>query len=319
MPRSGSVLLKRKGRAAFTAIRHPAVILIGSTVDVSHGTARLTTAKKRRGAAQSGTFLGGAFVVRQQHGSALTTLDLVDGAMSACPTAARAGTGAAVAAAGHARRRLFGRAHGHFRTRGRNSSATIRGTTWITEDLCSGSTRVSAIAGGHVEDISKSGSHRLRPGETAEDYCNFEPPPEIAAVASYYCMGVQYGPNQNGRDRLPDVVSFTLITGFYNPVAAPPASADACVTPAGDSEHCTTYRITDPPSGAIISDGCSLRDGIASYDLRWRLGGIFLPPTMSVRNSLPSTVHEFFGCLDRPTFPPYDAPVDDPGNEYEPR
>ena len=34
------------------------------------------------------------------------------------------------------RRRLWGRGRGHFRTRGRHSSATVRGTTWLVEDRC---------------------------------------------------------------------------------------------------------------------------------------------------------------------------------------
>jgi ferric-dicitrate binding protein FerR (iron transport regulator) len=36
------------------------------------------------------------------------------------------------------RRRLFGNAHGRFRTRGRNSSATVRGTKWSMTDTCAG-------------------------------------------------------------------------------------------------------------------------------------------------------------------------------------
>jgi ferric-dicitrate binding protein FerR (iron transport regulator) len=42
------------------------------------------------------------------------------------------------------RRKLFGNAHGRFRTRGRNSSATVRGTVWQMTDTCAGTlTRVS--------------------------------------------------------------------------------------------------------------------------------------------------------------------------------
>jgi ferric-dicitrate binding protein FerR (iron transport regulator) len=35
-------------------------------------------------------------------------------------------------------RRLFGNARGRFRTRGRNSSATVRGTKWSMLDTCAG-------------------------------------------------------------------------------------------------------------------------------------------------------------------------------------
>ena len=40
-------------------------------------------------------------------------------------------------------RRLSGNANGRFRTRGRHSAATVRGTIWVTADRCDGTlTRV---------------------------------------------------------------------------------------------------------------------------------------------------------------------------------
>ena len=42
-------------------------------------------------------------------------------------------------------RRLWGKGKGRFRTRGRYSSGTVRGTNWITTDFCDGTdTRVVA-------------------------------------------------------------------------------------------------------------------------------------------------------------------------------
>jgi ferric-dicitrate binding protein FerR (iron transport regulator) len=35
-------------------------------------------------------------------------------------------------------RSLFANVHGRFRTRGRNSTATVRGTTYLVKDTCSG-------------------------------------------------------------------------------------------------------------------------------------------------------------------------------------
>jgi Ca2+-binding RTX toxin-like protein len=43
-------------------------------------------------------------------------------------------------------RRLWGNGKGHYRTRGRYSSATVRGTKWLTEDLC-GATRITVVEG----------------------------------------------------------------------------------------------------------------------------------------------------------------------------
>ena len=40
--------------------------------------------------------------------------------------------------------RLWGDGKGRFRTRGRNSTATVRGTRWLTEERCDGTlTRVA--------------------------------------------------------------------------------------------------------------------------------------------------------------------------------
>ena len=43
-------------------------------------------------------------------------------------------------------RRLWGSGKGRYRTRGRYSSATVRGTKWLTEDLCDG-TRTTVVEG----------------------------------------------------------------------------------------------------------------------------------------------------------------------------
>ena len=314
-PTAGAVLVKRKGTRRFVTISREQTIAMGSTVDLSRGAATLTTAKSSSGGTQSGGFRGGAFVVDQPGGKPLTTLSLVDGGSRPCRGTPRAGaTGVFARAALRPRRALFGRAHGQFESRGRNSSATIRGTTWITEDLCSGSTVIKAVAGGGVEKRSRGASLRLRPGDVAEDFCDVHPPADIAALATFYCTGTLLSPGRKSRTgQLPDVAAFHLLTG-----AGPgqPAIADACVHSPGRAEHCTTYRVEDPAGGAGLFDACGLPGGLRAYTLRWRIGGLYLPPPMTVR-SVTRRVKGPFKCLERPTFPPY-APVFEPGNPYEP-
>ena len=46
-------------------------------------------------------------------------------------------------------RRLWGKGKGRFRTRGKRSSALVRGTTWLVEDRCDGST-LTRVAEGTV-------------------------------------------------------------------------------------------------------------------------------------------------------------------------
>ena len=60
-----------------------------------------------------------------------------------CGKATRATAGLSAEAKKTPVRRLWGKGKGRFRTRGRYSSGTVRGTNWITTDFCDGTdTRV---------------------------------------------------------------------------------------------------------------------------------------------------------------------------------
>ena len=93
------------------------------------------------GKTQTGSFGGGRFVIRQ------TRTGMVDLYLrgKACDRRGARSAGA-VASASRSRggRRLWGRDHGgRFRTHGRNSHATVRGTRWVVGDSCAGTlTRV---------------------------------------------------------------------------------------------------------------------------------------------------------------------------------
>jgi Ca2+-binding RTX toxin-like protein len=109
---------------------------VGSLVDAGGGTVQMSVA----GVPQPGQFRGGAFRIRQKRGPRpLTELVLSGGSFSR--RACRAG---GARAAARPRRRLFSNARGRFRTRGRRSTATVRGTAWLTQDTCAGTlTRVT--------------------------------------------------------------------------------------------------------------------------------------------------------------------------------
>ena len=57
------------------------------------------------------------------------------------------------------RRRLFGNVNGRFRTRGRHSTATVRGTKWLTQDTCSGTLTVVSSGSVRVFDF---GTHKTK-------------------------------------------------------------------------------------------------------------------------------------------------------------
>jgi hypothetical protein len=126
---SGTRFLRYRGRAN---------IPVGSTIDTRRGRLALTSAADLRGSTQRAVFYGGVFQVRQRRSARPVTDADVITSRTGCPRRS---------ARGSARRRVVGRlwasAKGRFRTRGRYSAATVRGTIWLTEERCDGTlTRV---------------------------------------------------------------------------------------------------------------------------------------------------------------------------------
>jgi WD40 repeat protein len=135
----GTVLVRRPGSDRFAELVGESTIPVGSLVDTRRGAVRITTASNRRGGTQSGDFSGGVFQLRQSrkrsaHG--LTDLVLRGGSFNRCGS--QSGRRASASLSRRAIRRLRANAQGRFRTSGRNSSATVRGTRWETIDRCDG-------------------------------------------------------------------------------------------------------------------------------------------------------------------------------------
>jgi len=158
---SGKVRYKRRGSKTYTELEGIDQIPVGSTVDATQGRVRLTSAADKTGKTQAADFYRGAFVIKQSKGSAVTELKLDGGKFSSCPKA-----GKASASAKKRVRRLFGSGKGSFRTRGRHAAATVRGTTWVTEDFCDG-TRVKVTSGTvTVRDLVKKKNFRVKKGKS---------------------------------------------------------------------------------------------------------------------------------------------------------
>ncbi|WP_217912766.1 hypothetical protein [Miltoncostaea marina] len=146
-PASGTVLVRRPGTSDFVAIDEGAPLPVGSVVDASRGRITLTSAVAADGTSQTGTFWGGVFTVRQPKGGRGMT-DLVLSGRLTCPGTAAGAARLAMAvetakraprARRAAQRRLWGKdTKGRFRTHGRNSVATVRGTQWLTVENCRG-------------------------------------------------------------------------------------------------------------------------------------------------------------------------------------
>ena len=112
---------------------------VGSEVDARHGSLALTAALPS-GATQTGHFGGGRFKLGQDR-RGYVNLYL----RGRYCTRASGSAVARAAANKPSGRRLWGRDRGgRFRTHGRNSHATVRGTRWVVVDTCKGTlTRVT--------------------------------------------------------------------------------------------------------------------------------------------------------------------------------
>jgi streptogramin lyase len=189
----GRVRFKRPGGRWRPLPDGGAELPVGVALDTRRGSVRLTSVGQRRGRTQTGIFGGGVLQVRQPR-TAGGRLDLYlrGGDFARCRRGAparssrvggRAASRAAqLAAASRAAylasasreasasklsrvRRLWGRdSGGRFRTHGRHSHATVRGTRWLTEDRCAGTfTRVTngAVV---VRDLTRRRSVVVRAG-----------------------------------------------------------------------------------------------------------------------------------------------------------
>jgi hypothetical protein len=148
---SGAVSIELPGTQSFVPLSSVSSVPVGTTIDATNGTVQLTSAADSRGHTQTGQFYSGIFRFTQTtarsklHGGrqvGITVLALAGGSPTGCgATGARA-----EATATRTARRLWGNAHGSFRTQGRYASATVRGTNWLTEDTCGG-TLVKVVRG----------------------------------------------------------------------------------------------------------------------------------------------------------------------------
>ncbi|HEX4108530.1 MAG TPA: fibronectin type III domain-containing protein [Solirubrobacteraceae bacterium] len=158
MPISGTVLIQApsKHKAKHKAKRQPFVPLtqsreipVGSTLNTTKGTVELFSATARHSTVndlRSGDFSDGTFQVRQtRKQKGLTTLALTGGRDRArvCGSAHEPNGATAARLSSTVLRLLKSSAHGRFSTKGRYSSATVRGSQWETIDQCDGTvTRV---------------------------------------------------------------------------------------------------------------------------------------------------------------------------------
>jgi hypothetical protein len=159
-----------------TRLTGGATIALGSRVDTRKGRVEMTSAAVGTGTrTQTAQFYQGTFTVRQSvpkanRASALTTDLTLTGETprSQCASARGASAAAVSKKKGpHAvLGKLWGNGKGKFRTNGKYSSATVRGTIWLTTDRCDGTLTTVKRGTVSVRDLRRHKTVTVKAGHS---------------------------------------------------------------------------------------------------------------------------------------------------------
>jgi hypothetical protein len=141
----------------------------GSILDARAGSVQLTAAagKHKR---ETGNFSGAIFKLTQAK-SGLTNLSLAEGAFRGAPSYAtckahKAGEASAATGSAKTLQLLHASAKGKFRTTGRYSAATVRGTKWTIADRCNGTLTRDLVHSVVVNDFVRHRTVVLHAGQS---------------------------------------------------------------------------------------------------------------------------------------------------------
>ncbi len=163
---SGQINWRAPGGRSFNGMSGVGAIPVGAVIDARRGRIGLST--DAGDGIDSGQFWGAVFEVRQSPaGPGVTELALRGGRPGNCER--RGGQIASSAARkdkNKSRGSLWGKDHkGHFRTRGRNSVAAVRGTLWYTAERCAGTLTRVVEGAVEVRDIHRGTKVLVKAGQ----------------------------------------------------------------------------------------------------------------------------------------------------------
>jgi Ca2+-binding RTX toxin-like protein len=149
------------------------VVLKGGTYALAGGSSTsatiVTLSPQGTRRSESGTFAGSSFTVRPGLiRGPLTEISPTGGSFQRCA----AGSSGTDVQASRRRltnatiRRLRARANGHFRTKGRHSAATVRGTEWVMADRCDGTLTTVTEGTVAVRDFRRRTTVLVRAGQS---------------------------------------------------------------------------------------------------------------------------------------------------------
>ena len=154
----------------FVPLEDARQIPTGSFLDTKRGTIEMVSATGSGSRTQSGKFSGGLFQVlqsRARRARGLTEMRLKGASFNRCRTRrGRRGSASAAQLSRRTVRRLRSNARGRFRTRGRHSAATVRGTVWITADRCDGTLTTVKRGKVAVRDFRRKRTVTVRRGKS---------------------------------------------------------------------------------------------------------------------------------------------------------
>ena len=141
-PGSAGARASQKG-TRFIPLTEARTVPVRSILDTRKGTVALRSARNKAGKTQSGEFTAGVFQVLQSRKKAekgLTELQLKGSTadFKSCDSGKGSAGARSARLSRRAIRRLRAKARGRYRTRGRHSAATVRGTVWTMADRCDG-------------------------------------------------------------------------------------------------------------------------------------------------------------------------------------
>jgi hypothetical protein len=126
-PVSGTTLYRLPGTSAFVTLTEPTQVPLGTELDTTNGRVLLTFGI-RYGKTEHAQWWQGRFLIGQRKGKRPVGTQTLSGPL-VCP---------ARSFAAKSKRSLWGKGKGRFKTTGKNASAAVRGTWWLTEDTCAG-------------------------------------------------------------------------------------------------------------------------------------------------------------------------------------
>jgi hypothetical protein len=160
-----------------TRLTGGATIPVGSRIDTRKGRVALTSAATGAGTTtQTAQFYQGTFKVKQSvpkgnRAAALTTDITLSGVASRAQCAPARGASAAAVSkkkkGPHAvLGKLWGSGKGRFRTNGKYSAATVRGTIWLTEERCDGTLTTVRRGTVSVRDLKRRKTVTVKAGRS---------------------------------------------------------------------------------------------------------------------------------------------------------